>query len=164
MPAKPKTPPRDTAAPAALGITASAEQILEAIGPINTIIEEKWPLGFETAYWLGKLLARLTSESKAIEKGRQSLLHEFAELTESGELRTNDAGNAVFPPGAYARFSAKWEKARTAPRALEGVKPLRVSDIPEDTLRKLRAQQLNGAPLGVLSGTPFFVEDAPLFG
>lgn len=147
---------------APLGITATPSQMMAAVGPISTIVEEKWPLGFAPMYWMGRLLTRLTAELEGIEKGRQALLRQFAELTESGEVKTNADGVAVFPPGAYPRFQEKWAAARAQEIVLENVCPLRVSEIDPDALKKLRANQINGAPLGALSGTPFFVEDAPL--
>lgn len=150
-------------APGTLAIVATAEQVKEAVAPISAIIEEKWPLGFDTTYWLGKLLAKLLSESKAIENGRQALLRQFAER-DGDQMRVNEMGHAVFAPGEYPKFQRAWEAARAKDIEITGVRPLRASEIPEDTLKRLRENQINAAPLGLLSGSPFFIEDVELFG
>ncbi len=144
-------------------ITATAEQMLEAIGPVTTIVDEKWPLGFQGGYWVGKLLQKLQSEQKAIENGRQALLREFARVDDEGHFQEKENGAADFPPGKFQRYKARLEEEMKRPRTLEGARPIHTSDFSDEVREKLKKEQISGAMLGLLSGTPFLVEDEPLF-
>ena len=144
-------------------ITATAEQMLEALGPVSTIVDEKWPLGFQGGYWVGKLLQKLQAEQKAIESGRQSLLREFAKVDEDGHVVTKENGSADFEPGRFARYQAKLKDEMAKPRTIEGARPIYTSDFSPEVREKLKKEQISGAMLGLLAGTPFLVEDEPLF-
>lgn len=144
-------------------ITATPEQILEAIDPVRTIIEEKWPLGFQGGYWVGKLLKRLHSEQKAIETGRQALLREYAKTNEDGVLETRENGSAVFAEGQFQLYQARLKTDMATPLVIDGVRPIRTSDFSKEVHEKLNKESFSGAALGLLDGTPFLVQDAPLF-
>lgn len=150
-------------AKAPLEITATPTQILEAIPPITTIVEEKWPIGFEGGYWVGKLLGKLLAEQKAILSGRDSLLREYCELNEDGTMAELPNGNAKFAPGQYQRFAKRRDEEMAKARLLEGVRPILTSQFSKETREKLKTEQLSGAALGILIGTPFLLEDSPLF-
>ncbi|MBA3853324.1 MAG: hypothetical protein C0503_02855 [Gemmatimonas sp.] len=144
-------------------ITATAEQILEAVGPVTTIVDEKWPLGFQGGYWVGKLLQKLQSEQKAIENGRQSLLREFANVDDDGHVKSKENGAADFAPGKFQRYQARLKEEMATFRTIEGARPIHTSDFSAEVREKLKKEQISGAMLGLLSGTPFLVEDEPLF-
>ena len=165
MPAPTKAPkPKPAATPAAApSITATATECLNAIRPIATIVEEKWPLGFQGGYWVGKLLQKLQAEEKAIEAGRQALLREYAEVTDEGIVAVHADGSAVFATGQFQRYKAKLDEELAKPRVIDGARPIRTSDLSHAVREKLKKEQISGAMLGLLSGTPFLVEDVPLF-
>lgn len=144
-------------------IVATGDEILEGVAPISTIVDEKWPLGFEGGYWVGKLLARLMSEQKAIETGRQALLREYAKVNAEGVIETHESGSAKFADGQYQRYQARLKEEMAKPRTLEGVRPIRTSEFSKEAREKLKSEKISGAALGLLAGTPFLVEDATLF-
>lgn len=152
---------RDAKAPTT--ITATADEILEAVLPVTTIVDEKWPLGFQGGYWVGKLLQKLQSEQKAIENGRQALLREFAKVDDDGHLVTKENGSADFAPGRFQRYQARLKEEMAKPRTIDGARPIHTSDFSDEVREKLKTEQISGAMLGLLSGTPFLVEDVPLF-
>lgn len=144
-------------------IIATPEQILEAIDPVSTIVDEKWPLGFQGGYWVGKLLKRLQAEAKAIESGRQALLREYAKTDADGVIQTRENGAALFAEGQFQRYQARLKEDMATPIVLEGVRPIRTSEFPKDAREKLNKDALSGAALGMLVGSPFLIEDSPLF-